>query len=156
MKRRITGWTVLSLIILLLTAGCSDAQQQEAYTPEKAKEHGDVVSYGGNESEQVSNLPKLLKFVERVKKGEEANVQLAIFNKGSAAVINQLIYNGEKIRFTINSLGNNKEKTTVCKGINAEESGYFTLTGCSGKEDQVTVLGVSAYAYKKAMLETGN
>ncbi len=154
------GQSLLSIMLiaaLFMTVACSNTQQA-AYTPKKAEMHGDVVAYEGSDSDsdQVSNLPKLLKFVAHVKDGKTDNVQLSIFNKGNNVTINQLNYNGKDIKFTINPLDSGKVKRRTCKGITAEDAGFFTLSGCSGGTGSVTILGVSAYTYKKAMLQVEN
>lgn len=148
--------TVFMMVVLLglVTAACS-ASADNIYTPEKAKKHGDVVSFGAQDAEQVDNLNHLFQFVDNVSNGKSDTVQIAIFDKSNNATVNKLKYDGDSLTMTTKKPGTDQHKTFTCKGIKAEDSGFFMLSGCKKPTDEITVLGVSSYTYKKAKLNYG-
>ncbi|MEC3882541.1 hypothetical protein VKA52_02230 [Halobacillus sp. HZG1] len=98
------------LSCLFFLAACSEADTEEPYTVEDAKEDGHVIVE--HQSEQfdqikngaleVENVKEMATFIKNVEQGAEDDLDVSIFSPDGSHYQNSFSYDGEAIRFVNN------------------------------------------------------
>ncbi|WGG46250.1 hypothetical protein [Rossellomorea sp. DA94] len=137
--------TFMFLTGSLLFAGCSNTEQADAYTVKEATDNGDTIV---DEEGEVTNLDKLLRFVDGVEEKKESEVTVSNFFNNQISV-NEIAYDGSKVNYVLKTGAGEEKRSAVCDGIE-ERSGFISLKGCDGEEDSIGLVQVSEYKINKA------
>lgn len=121
------------LAILMVLTGCSSK-----YSPELAKENGDVVvDYG-----IVGNVEKLDAFISNIDKNQRAEVKITRFTKEGDPVFIYLKYDAKSIKVnrdsSMDKFGSGNSKSYICSQMKKEvkEKGTnYSLDGCEQSLD---------------------
>jgi hypothetical protein len=129
----------------LLFAGCSNSQPADAYTVKEATDNGDTLV---DEEGEVTNLDKLLRFVDGVQEKKESEVTVSNFFNNQISV-NEISFDGNKVNYLLKTGTGEEKRSAVCEGIE-ERSGFISLQGCDGEEESIGIVQVSEYKINKA------
>ncbi|QHE60198.1 hypothetical protein FHE72_03485 [Rossellomorea vietnamensis] len=129
----------------LFFAGCSNSEQADAYTVKEATDNGDTLV---DEEGEVTNLDKLLRFVDGVQEKKESEVTVSNFFNNQISV-NEISFDGNEINYLLKTGTGEEKKSVVCEGIE-ERSGFISLQGCDGEEESIGIVQVSEYKINKA------
>ena len=119
--------TLLLFLTFLTLAACSDAESEDTYTIEDAKENGDViVEHQVEDFDQImqgaieiENIDPISTLLENYINEESASVDISIFTPDGSHFKNSLSYDGEVVKFENNYGGykNTPQGTYTCEYI---------------------------------------
>jgi hypothetical protein len=123
----------LAIVTIVLTlTGCSSIQDEKKYTPEVAKEKGDVVADYG----VVGNVDKLDSFIRNTEKKQEAKVKITRFTKEGDPIFIYLQFDGRIVSVKEDSSkdkfggGMTKTKCTKLKKEETDKGIRYYIDGC--------------------------
>jgi hypothetical protein len=126
--------TILTMVLTLI--GCSSVQGDKKYSPEEAKENGDVVADYG----VVGNVEKLDSFIQNTENKQKAEVKITRFTKEGDPIFIYLKFDGKIVTVkedaSMDQYGGGITKTSCAKVIKEEtdEGIRYYLDGCNNYE----------------------
>ncbi|WP_053217241.1 DUF4362 domain-containing protein [Virgibacillus senegalensis] len=135
---------LLLLLPLALLAACSNAESEESYSVEDARENGDVIAqHQANSFDEivqgaveVENAEKLTQLITNVEENKEDEVNISVFDLDGSHSENKISYNGETITFE-NNYGNYEQSpagTYECSYI-SQRGPVVYLSSCSAEDE---------------------
>ncbi|BCB04251.1 hypothetical protein [Bacillus sp. KH172YL63] len=135
----------------VLFTGCSQEDEGNHYTLKEATENGDTIV---DEEGNVTNLNKLLTFVDMVGNKNEVEVTVSNFYNNQIS-INELKYDGNQVNYMVTSETGEETNSATCDGVE-EKSGFISLQGCDGESAAIGLVQVSEYEINKVRASMKN